>query len=143
MASRILKKRLLDAAKALELAVEAMGPSPINPVFDEKPPCMVSISPNVLKVIGTNPTFGLLPPCKVSVSPNVLKVIGTNPTFGHLPPCRPIPRPWVQELQITLLETAVWLRHLATAPVKPIGPAPRKRPKARPRPKRARRRIRK
>ena len=119
MASRILKKRLLDAAKALELAVEAMGPSPINPVFDEKPPCMVSISPNVLKVIGT------------------------NPTFGHLPPCRPIPRPWVQELQITLLETAVWLRHLATAPVKPIGPAPRKRPKARPRPKRARRRIRK
>ena len=141
MASRILKKRLLDAAKALELAVEAMGPSPINPVFGDRPPCQDRVSPDTLKVIGSNPAFGLLPPCKVSVSPNVLKVIGTNPTFGHLPPCRP--RLWVQELQITLLETAVWLRHLATAPVKPVGPAPRKRPKARPRPKRARRRIRK
>jgi hypothetical protein len=139
VASPILKKRLIDAAKALELAVEAMGPNPVNPAFSLKPPCKDPVMPEILRIIGSNPAFGESPPCRITISPKLLKVIGTNPAFGHLPPCRP--RHWVQELQITLLETAVWLRHLATAPIEPPGPAPRKRPKARPRPKRARRRI--
>ena len=141
MASRIVKKRLIDAAKALELAVEEMGPSPISPVFNPKVPC--KLTERQLVPIILSPQFEQNPRCEVPVNPKLLKIIGTTPAFGQLPPCRPIPLPWVQELQTTLLETAAWLRYLATAPVEPVGPAPRKRPRARPRLKRARRRVRK
>jgi hypothetical protein len=132
----------LEAAKALELAAEAMGPNPVNPAFSFKPPCKDPVMPEILRIVGNNPAFGDLPPCKITIDRRLLKVLGSNPAFGQLPPCKPIPWPWVQELQITLLETAVWLRYLATAPLEPPKPAPRRRPKAKTRPKRARRRTR-
>jgi len=129
------RKRLLDAAKALEFVVKELGPNPLDQIEGWVNP--IDPSPN--------PEIGQLPPCGPprfpKRRPGQLRVVPISPAVGLLPPCGPIPPVWIQELQVTLLENAAWLRHLATARLKPARKPPSKRPKPGPRPKRARRKT--
>lgn len=138
MARPNVRKCLIDAAKALELAVEGMGPNPINPIFSNFTRC----EPSGEYEIPIPPTLSRKPPCGPLKNLRLLKVFPINPTLGQIPPCRPTP-PWIKELQVTLLETASWCRYLAEERKPPsVKVPPRRRPRPKSRPKLARRKTR-